>query len=1136
MTNGPPTGTVPPYTGRLVDIGILGPLEVRHEGAPLALGKPKQRALLAVLLLRAGRTVSVERLAGDLWEVPPRDLTGSLQAHVSRLRSVLSAAGGSALVVTEPPGYRIDLAGHRLDAERFDTLARAGRDALAAGRPEEALDRIEQALRLWRGDPLSDLWLGASARAEVARLEAAGVAAREDLVDALLALGRHRDALDLVDGLVAVHPLRERLWGQRITALYRSGRQAEALRAYGDVRRLLAEELGIAPGPELQALEAAVLEQRPEIGGRPAPAPPAGPPVPGAPAPSATRPEPPRGNLPFALTTFVGRAELRAEVAQLLGRHRLVTLVGFGGAGKTRLACEVAVDVRASVPGGAWLVDLSAAVDGSAVALAVAGVLGVGDDPFRPLLDRLADSLQSQELLVVLDNCEHLVSACAEVVGPLLSRCPGVRILATSREPLGIPGEVHVSVGPLTLPDEGAPVDAAARAEAVQLFIDRASLVRRDFALTAANAPAVGSVCRRLDGIPLAIELAAARLAVLSPQQIDQRLGDHFRVLADETSGRPARHRTLEATIAWSEALLDAAERVLLRRLSVFSGGFSLDAAEAVCPGGLLERPALLDHLARLVAKSLVVADTSGEEARYRILATIRQHAAERLDAAGEAPGVKASHARWFLDLAERAERDLGGPLQETWLGRLAVEHDNLRAALAWAVDAGDGDVAQRLAGALVLFWRVRGHVREGREWLEAALAVPGDAATSVRAKALWGAGFMATMAADAGRAIPALEESTRRWQEIGDDRWVARSLLVLGNARRFTDGALVALLLLDEAVSLARHADDAWCLGHALSLAGSVHLEQGHLDHAEALLVEAIDLAALGRDAQSRRLALWGLGQLRRTQGSLVAAGELFAEGLRLSRRMREPQSITSFAVALAEVHRARGALDLAAELLDEAEAGAPSAGPVAQIEVSCGAAALALARGDPSEAAARFAAALAVAHEAGSSSIEALLGLAEAAQALGDAAAAARHAGGAMQLSDAVGNRRGQAGALEVLGRLATADGRSGDAWAALGRSLQLRRDAGDVVGMIRGVGALGALAAQSALAPEGAALLAAAHRAREEIGLAATAAGCSTEEVAEPAADLPASARPVGSGQALDAAVDLALRLADGRRRGS
>lgn len=1125
---------MPAYTRRFVDFGILGPLEVRHEGRAVEVGRPKQRALLALLLLRAGRTVSVERLAGDLWEIPPNDLTGSLQAHVSRLRSALgaAAAGGASIVVTDPPGYRVDLSGHDLDLHRFESLARAGRDALEAGRPEEALERITDALGLWRGEPLSELWLGPLARAETARLETLALAADEDRVDALLALGRPRDALDRLDAMIAAHPLRERLWSQRITALYRAGRQAEALRAYGDVRRLLAEQLGIAPGPELQALEAAVLDQRPDLAG-PSPAPP--PPAEVALPPPGPGTAPPAGNLPVPLTTFVGRVEERADVAELLARHRLVSLVGFGGAGKTRLALEVAADLQASFPGGSWMVDLSAAVDGPAVARAMAAVLGVPDDPFRPLMDRMADALRSASLLVVLDNCEHLVRACADLVGTLLGRCPGLRVLATTREPLGVPGEVHVRVGPLGLPDEGAGAEAVAEAEAVQLFAERARLVRRDFAVTPANATAVCSVCRRLDGIPLAIELAAARLAVLSPQQIDQRLGDQFRLLADEGPGRPERHRTLAATIAWSDALLDAAERELLWRLSVFAGGFGLGAAEAVGAGGLVKRPALLDHLARLVAKSLVVADTAGEEARYRILESIRQHGAERLAETGETPGVQARHARWFLDLAERAEPDLGGPAQEAWLGRLALDHDNLRVALAWAVAARDAEVAQRLAGALVLFWRVRGHVAEAREWLERALSTPGDVAPAVRARALWGAGFMATMAADHQRAVPALDECIRLWQELGDTRWVGRSLLVLGNSRRFSDGPLVALLLLGEAVTLARQSGDTWCLGHALSLAGSVHLEEGQVAEADAVLTEALELSAAARDVQSRRLALWGMGQLRSAQGELDVAADLLADGLALSRRLHEPHSVTSFAVALADVHRLRGEHAPAARLVEEALSAAPAAGPVARIEASCGAGALALATGDAGAAQRRFADALAAAHDAGSTSIRALLGLAASAFAVGDARDARRFAGEALELSEAVGNRRGQAGALEVMGQVAARQGRLGEAWERLGRSLSLHRQAGDVPGMIRAVGGLGCLAAGTWAAGEAVVLLAAAQAARDERALVALPTERRAEDTAAETArrSLPAersaAAEERGSSLDLDAAVDLALRLA-------
>src|SRR5829696_434443 len=447
-------------------------------------------------------------------------------------------------------------------------------------------------------------------------------------------------------------------------------------------------------------------------------------------------------NLPLQLTGLVGREREISEVGRLLAEARLLTLTGPGGSGKTRLALAVASEVVEGYEDGAWLVELAPLSDPELVPEAVASVLGVREATGSPLLETLAEHLVSKSMLLVLDNCEHLIDASASLAEVLLRRCPNLSILATSREGLGITGEATFAVPPLSLPDPRRLPDPEMlpRYEATRLFVERVRAVKQDFSLTEGNAVAVAQVCYRLDGIPLAIELAAARARVLSVEQISSRLDDSFRLL---TGGRAvlARHRTLTATMDWSHELLSTEEKALFRGLSVFAGGWTLEAAEAVCNGEGLEREDLLDLLASLVDRSLVLVSERDGEVRYRLLEVVRQYAAEKLEVAGEAGPLGERHAKYYLALAEDAEPELRGARYGAWLGRLEAEHGNLRAALRWFLYRDEAELALRLAGALGEFWYLSGQVSEGRQWLEEALAGREAASEAVQAKALTWAG-----------------------------------------------------------------------------------------------------------------------------------------------------------------------------------------------------------------------------------------------------------------------------------------------------------------------------------------------------------------------------------------------------------
>ncbi|MFF4504016.1 ATP-binding protein [Streptomyces sp. NPDC001401] len=648
--------------------GILGPLDVRtDDGTPLDPGGPRPRALLTLLLLDAGRPVSTQRLTDGLYGAePPAGAAGALQSQISRLRRRLAPHTD---IEAGPAGYRVAAPADSVDVQRFERLSQEGRAALAAGDHARAAPLLREALALWRGPALPDL---PDAHAEAARLEELRLAAVQDRIEADLALGGSPELVPELRALLSAHPLSERLYGQLMRALHAGGRPAEALTVYEDARRTLADELGADPSPELSALHLELLQ-----GGGPE-----------------------RRRLPVQLTRFVGRESELTRIAALLADARLVTLTGPGGAGKTRLAIEAA-----NRQSDVCFVELAQVTDGKQIPYAVLTALGVREG-FRTATadstDRLLAALEDRDLLLVLDNCEHLVEEAARVAALLLGSCPGVRVLATSRESLGITGEVLVPVPPL--PPEPA----------VRLFVDRARAVRPGFEAHAR----VPGICAALDGLPLAIELAAARLRTLTPDELADRLDDRFRVLSRGDRSKAPRHRTLRAVVEWSWDLLDEEERELARRLTVFSGGATLETVEAVCA-----LPYPEDVLASLVEKSFLEVS----EGRYRMLETIRAFAAEDARDTTDTKDLGDAHAGYFLRLAEEAEPQLRGGGQLPWLDRLAAEHANLDTALSHLVGRDTGR-ALRLMGPLSWFWRLRGVHGERVATARELLAAVGDA------------------------------------------------------------------------------------------------------------------------------------------------------------------------------------------------------------------------------------------------------------------------------------------------------------------------------------------------------------------------------------------------------------------------
>ena len=626
-------------------------------------------------------------------------------------------------------------------------------------------------------------------------------------------------------------------------------------------------------------------------------------------------------NLPIQLTTFIGREREIEDAKRLLSTTHLLTLMGSGGAGKTRMAIQVAADLIEEFPKGVWLVELAPLAEPTLVVQAVASTFQVREAAGRSLLDLLVDYLQPKSLLLVLDNCEHLVSACAQLVSALLRACPGVKVLATSREALGIAGETTYHVPPLSRPDprRRPSLEALTQFESVQLFVERGVHSQPRFALTEANATAVAHICHRLDGIPLAIELAAARVKVLTPDQIAARLDDRFRLLTGGSRTGLPHHQTLRAAMDWSYSLLSEEERTVLRRLAVFAGGFSFEAAEAICADGGVEVFAVLDLLTNLVDKSLVAAEGLNGDIRYRLLETIRQYGLEKLRESGETPQVHRRHLQWYLDVAEAAEPELQGPDQIGWLNRLEMEHDNLRAALEWVkAEDGEPEAGLRLAGALHRFWAMRGHLSEGREWLEGILGrSPGE--SPARAKAIYGAGVLAFDRGDYAGAERLCEQSLTLYRERGDKLGVALSVDILARLRRDRGDYRRAITLLEDNLTLCRALNHTWLLARTLHILALTVRRQGDYERAKALLEESLTLWRRTGDKWGLARSLTSLGVLARLQGDYARAQALHEETMALSKELGDKRQLAEALLTLGTVAEDQGDFGRATALYEE-------------------------------------------------------------------------------------------------------------------------------------------------------------------------------------------------------------------------
>ena len=695
---------------------MLGPFEVRtQDGAAADVPGARLRGLLVALALRPGQVVPKASLIDWIWgEQPPADAANALQRLVSRLRKVLP----DGVVEGQTDGYRLAAEPDEVDAVRFQRLVAASQARTEDDDGTRRARLLREALGLWRGAAMQDVGLPDSTAfdAAVVRLEGLRLTAAEERAEAEVALGRGKELITELTDLVAAHPLRERLAAALIRALAAAGRENEALVVFQSAREALAEELGADPSPELSALHVALL--RGEL--------------------AARREEPRKTNLRDELTNFVGEDADLAAVRELVAEHRLTTLIGPGGSGKTRLATETARTMLGELADGVWLVELAAVGADADVAQSAFAGLGLrdallGESSNAEPIDRLVTAIRDRETLLILDNCEHLIESAAQFAHRVLGECRRLRILATSREPLGITGEALWPVEPLALPSAGAGPAEIESSPAVRLLRDRAHAVRRDLAADAGTLETLARVCRALDGMPLAIELAAARLRTMSVEQLANRLDDRFRLLTGGSRTALPRHRTLRAMVDWSWELLTEAERRALRRLSVFAGGAGLEAAERVCAGDGVERDEVLDLLTALTEKSLLRAE-GVDVARYRMSATIKEYAGLRLAEAGEAEAARRAHLDYFTELSGTAEPHLRRVEQLEWLAVLEAEHEDISSAMRGALAAGEAQAAMQLGAAAGWYWWLSGHRAEGMELLIAATELPGEVSAEIRA------------------------------------------------------------------------------------------------------------------------------------------------------------------------------------------------------------------------------------------------------------------------------------------------------------------------------------------------------------------------------------------------------------------
>ena len=955
-----------------LEIRLLGPFDVLVDGRQVVVSGTKRQALLAMLALSPGRVVGVDALIEALWGAElPSSPRNAVQHHVARLRAAL----GHDAIAASADGYALPAAD--VDAIRFEQLLDETRAALREGDARAASAAVSAGLDLWRGDALLGLTEGPWLSSEAARLEALREDAVEEEFEVRLALGEQRELVPAIRAALEREPYRERLWGQLMLALYRSGRQADALEVFQEARSVLSEQLGLEPGPELRRLQDAILAHDPAV----------------APAVRTTER---RGNLPVSATSFVGREDDVAQVVDLLSGHRLVTLTGPPGVGKTRLALEALRQIEQEVPDGVWYVDLARAGEPADVVRLVASVLDArGPDPMERICARLRDA----QAVVCLDCCEHVREEAARVASAILQAGPALRVLTTSREVLRIAGEVRVSTAPLPVDGVEEPVDAPA----VALFEARAAAARPGFRLTRETAAEVAEIVRLLDGLPLAIELAAARVNVLGLAElrslVEQRLG------AVSAPGAPDEVRAaLTTLVEWSYDLLHADEKTLLQEIAVHRGGSSLASLTALGAARGLDGPTVAYLLGALVDKSIVSVSFPADEARYSVLDTVREYVLSQLEAAGRLTDLRRAHAEYYAALAASASAGLRAAEWRAWRNRLDLENDNLWAALAFARDARDASLATRLAAALGWYFALGDRVSEGRLYVETARGVGPSDDPALEAEMLGLLSYLDVEEFDFEAAVPTAREALAVAERSAPNQLpIAR--MTLGLALAESGEGEEGNRLLTQARAGYVDAGDDWGVSASNLVQGIGAAAAGDAATVAAVLADIVTYAeAIAYDAflaPAVLLEAW----LARQRGDRTREVEAYRRAIDLG---REAGLANHGAFALAQLgagERADGDPRAAAELLRQAIAAAEDAGSpwvVAYARGELGRALAALGDADAAEQLFRHslewceASRVRTAREslflaiAGNPATPALLGLADLAEARGDGAAA--------------------------------------------------------------------------------------------------------------------------------------------------